>query len=89
MLEDRAPIEKAVEIAGDEGIYGSLSFTGAGGEVLRSSVVQRGWVPAVVHKEAWGVQRWRGASVDKSLEKAAAGGSNGFSFCSSAYEFRS
>lgn len=89
MLEDRAPIEKAAEIAGDEGICGCLSFTGAGGEVLRSSVKQRGWVPAVVHKEAWGLQRWRGASVVKSLEKAAAGRSNGFSFYSSAYGFGS
>lgn len=69
MFEDREPIEKAAEIAGDEGICGSLSFTGAGGEVLGSSVIQRGWVSAVVHKEAWGLQRWRGACVDKSLEK--------------------
>lgn len=69
MLEDRKPIEQAVEIAGDQRICGSLSFTGAGGEVLRSSVIQRGWVFAVVHKEAWGLQRWREARVDKSLEK--------------------
>lgn len=52
-----------------EFVGGSLAFCGAEGEALRLSKIQRGSVTFLVHKEGWGVLRWRGASVDKALKK--------------------